>query len=422
MKKKTAILIGAGMRGKIYTDYALDHPEQLEIVAVAEPEQDRRNYIKDKHHLSEEYVFDDYPGLLELGKIADVAIICTMDRDHYEPVMKAMELGYDCLLEKPVSVNAQECQAIADKAIECNVKVVVCHVLRYTPFYMTLKKCITDGMVGRIMSIEANEQVGNLHQSHSFVRGNWGNSERSSFMLLQKCCHDMDILQWLVDKPCKRVSSFGGLTYFTTANKPQGAPARCIEGCSAPCYYNAVKLYLEDEKNSWFRCAATKKNQPTNEDVKLALETGPYGKCVFDTDNDVVDHQVVNVEYIDGTTLSFSMNAFNKGGRAIEIFGTDGTLSGFMEDSRIEYFDFKTRLTTRIDLIDEYAELSGHGGGDEGIMKDFIAYLNDEYQGNNMATIDISVKNHLIVFAAEKSRLEGKVIEMKDFIKTQEAI
>ncbi len=418
MKKIKAILIGAGLRGQTYTDYALDHPDQLEIVAVAEPIEDRRNYIKEKHHLDEAMCFEDYKPLLDLGKIADVAIICTMDRDHYEPAMRAIELKYDLLLEKPIAPTAKECADIRDAADRNGVQIIVCHVLRYTPFYMTLKKVLDDGLVGRIMSIDAIENVGNVHQSHSFVRGNWGNSQKSSFMLLQKCCHDMDILQWLVGEKCVNVSSFGKLSYFTKENKPEGAPSRCIEGCPAKdCYYNAVKLYLEDEKNDWFRCAATKKTAPTNEDVKEALEKGPYGRCVFDCDNDVVDHQVVNLEFADDTTISFTMSAFNKGGRDIKIMGTKGEIVGDMSQSKIEFYDFAARTWREIP-VEAFDENVGHGGGDEGIMRDFIAYLNGEYTGKSIADIDISCENHMIVFAAEQARLQKQVVNLEEFKKS----
>lgn len=413
--KLKAILIGAGLRGQVYTDYVADHADEMEIVAVAEPVQDRRQYIQKKHHLKDEMCFEDYKPLLDLGKIADVAIICTMDRDHFEPTMKAIELKYDILLEKPVAPSAKECALIQEAADKAQVKIIVCHVLRYTPFYMTLKKVLDDGLVGKIMSVDAIENVGNVHQSHSFVRGNWGNSEKSSFMLLQKCCHDMDILQWLVGKKCLNVSSFGHLSYFNSKNKPSHAPSRCIEGCPEEnCFYNAVKLYLEDEKNDWFRCAATKKTAPTNEDVKEALLTGPYGRCVFDCDNDVVDHQVVNLEFEDDITMTFTMAAFNKGGREIKIMGTCGELVGDMSQSTIRFYDFKTR-TWRDIPVEEFDENIGHGGGDEGIMRDFIAYLKGEYHGKSIANIDISCENHMIVFAAEQARLQKRVVNLEEF-------
>ena len=214
-KKITAIVIGAGSRGMGYARGAKSFPDLYDIVAVADPVECRRNYVRDLYNIPEERVYTDYREILAEGKIADAAFICTMDRDHFAPTMKAIELGYDIMLEKPIAPTPEECAAITKAANEKGVKVLICHVLRFTPFYGRLKQMIMDGMVGKVEALQQIEQVGLVHQSHSFVRGNWGNEGRSSCMLLQKSCHDIDIIQWLIDKKCERVSSFGSLKYFT---------------------------------------------------------------------------------------------------------------------------------------------------------------------------------------------------------------
>ena len=227
----------------------------------------------------------------------------------------------------------EECTKIADYAEQMGSKVIVCHVLRYTPFFITIKELINDGRLGDIISVNHEECVGNVHQSHSFVRGNWGNSKRSSCMLLQKSCHDMDILQWLIGKKCKKVQSFGALSYFKEENAPKDAPDYCIQGCpkADTCPYNAVRLYLDDKENDWFRTTSTREANPTDEMVETALRTTQYGKCVFKCDNDVVDHQTVNMIFEDDITVTFTMNAFNKGGRFIHIMGTKGELHAAMD-------------------------------------------------------------------------------------------
>lgn len=418
MKTLKVILIGAGNRGQGYTNLMND--EKFKVVGVAEPSEKFRNYIKEKHNLSEEMCFDTWEPLLKMNKLADVAIISTMDKLHYEPCMKAIEKGYDILLEKPVSPDYKECVDIANAAKNKGVKILVCHVLRYTPFFMKIKEMIDTGMVGEVMSVHHSECVGNVHQSHSFVRGNWGNSERSSSMILQKCCHDMDIMQWLIGKPCKNVHSFGSLVYFTEKNAPEGAPEYCDKTCPQydTCYYNAVKLYLEDEKNLWFREAATKKTTPTNEEVMEALRNTQYGKCVFKCDNNVVDRQVVNLEFEDGAVASFNMCAFNQGGRYIRVMGTDGEIYGSISDKLIEYYSFKTRKKEIIDLENATASNSivgGHGGGDRGIVNSLYEYVANNCSPDGLSEIEISTRNHLIAFAAEKSRLEGRVINIKEF-------
>ena len=246
MRKLKVILIGAGGRGKCYTNVMHEMPDKYEVVAVAEPNDERRNYMKEKHGIPQDKCFTDWKPLLALGKIADVALIATMDRDHFAPAMSAIELKYDMLLEKPITPTPEECQQLTDAASRNGVKVVICTVLRYTDVFIKLKELIDSGRIGKVMSVNHEECVGNVHQSHSFVRGNWGNETKSSSMLVQKSCHDMDILQWLIGKKCKKVQSFGKLSYFTEKNAPEGAPDYCIHGCSAAdtCHYNAVKIYL----------------------------------------------------------------------------------------------------------------------------------------------------------------------------------
>ncbi len=419
-QKKTVILIGAGSRGISYTNFVARHSDEYAVVAVAEPLDDRRSFIKTKHNIPEELCFTDWRPLLALPKLADACFICTMDRDHFEPAMEAIAKKYEILLEKPAGATPEECMRLVEAAEANDVNVLVCHVLRYTPFFMGLKNLIDSGKIGRVMQIRHTEDVGNAHQSHSFVRGNWGNSDKSSPMILQKSCHDMDILQWLVGKPCKRVQSFGHLSYFTPENRPEGAADRCIDGCphGDTCPYNAVKLYLEDEKNSWFRGTATQKPNPTNADVEHTLRTTQYGKCVYTCDNNVVDHQIVNLEFEGDILANFSMAAFNRGGREITIMGTAGTLSAKMADDFYTHYDFVTKQTETIKVDDAVVGemiTGGHGGGDSGIMHAFFDRLAGKYRGNSICSLRESCENHLIAFAAEESRLTGTVVEMDEY-------
>ncbi len=419
MNPLKVILIGAGDRGRIYVDKM---NERFQVVGVADPVPELRQFIKEKYGLKEENCFESWDQILAVPKFADIAVISTMDRLHYAPCMKAIEVGYDILLEKPVSPDYQECVAMANAAKEKGTKVLVCHVLRYAPFFMKIKEMIDEGKIGKVLSVHHTECVGHVHQSHSFVRGNWGNSERSSSMILQKCCHDMDIIQWLVGSKCAKVHSFGSLSHFTEENAPEGAPERCDKTCPKydTCYYNAVKLYVEDEKNTWFREAATKTSVPSNEEVAEALKTTQYGKCVYKCDNDVVDHQVVNLEFENGAVASFNMSAFNEGGRYIRVMGTDGELSGSIGDMLLEFFDFRTRQKTSIDLVNATASNSivgGHGGGDQGLINSLYDYITGKCDASQLSVIDISVQNHLISFAAEKSRLENKIIDLREFEK-----
>lgn len=425
-KQFKVIVIGAGGRGTQYTDIMSTAPDMFKVVGVAEPLDDRRDYIKEKHGIKDKFCFDTWENILDIPKFADIAVISTMDRMHTEPAIKAMELGYDLLLEKPVAPTPEECALIDKKAKELGRKVVVCHVLRYTPFFKTIKKLLNDGIIGDVINIEHIESVGNIHQSHSFVRGNWGNEERSSFMLLQKCCHDLDILQWLLNKDCKKIQSFGSLVHFRRENAPEDSPERCIDGCpvAETCFYNAMKLYYDAKSNHWFRGAATlkPKGKDTDDEVLKALRNTQYGKCVYKCDNNVVDHQTVNMEFEDGITVSMTMSAFTHGGRRLHLMGTKGELICNMSlpaNKAFELYDFATGKTECLDI--DYANvddsiLGGHGGGDAGIIADLYKYLTDEIDASAVSEIGISAKNHMMAFAAEESRRKYTVVDLDSYI------
>ena len=411
MKKLSVVLIGAGSRGDGYSDIIKENPDKFKIVGVAEPIDSRRNAYKQKHNLTEEQCYIGWEEMLSKPKMADLALICTMDDMHYEPALKA------------IAQTAKECADIARAAEEKGVKVLVCHVLRYTPFFKKIKQTVMDGIIGDVMSVIHVEGVGNLHQSHSYIRGNWHKEAETTPMLLAKCCHDIDIIQWILDKPCKKVQSFGELTYFKEENAPKGAPKRCIDGgcpIEDTCPYNCKKLYYDNKEGLWFRTACTKNIAKqeilTDEEVMQSLKTTDYGLCVFKANNDVVDHQIVNMEFEGGTTVTLTMNAFNKGGRYIRLFGTKGELYANMTDEEITLYTFEDKKYSKIQSISlEESIMAGHGGGDTGIINELYEYLNGDYKGFCAADIDISVKNHLIGFAAEKSRHNDTVESVDKF-------
>lgn len=422
MKKFKVILIGAGDRGTAYTNIMAEMPEKYEVIGVADPIRERREYIAEKHNIPKENIYNSWEEILDREKFADIAVIATMDRMHIQPAIAAMENKYDILLEKPVSPTPEECAILTKKAQEHGVKVIVCHVLRYTDFFRKMKECIDSGMVGDVISIEHTEAVGNVHQSHSFVRGNWGNSDESSFMLLQKSCHDLDILQWMLGKECKKIQSFGALTHFKRENAPEGSPEYCTDGCphADTCYYNAIKLYYDDKDNKWLRTTVAKKDSPTDEEVLEGLKNSQYGKCVYKCNNNVVDHQTVNMLFEDDITVTFTMCAFNKGGRTIHIMGTKGEIMAAAKADTFEYYDFATCESKTMDISQKVlgdSIVTGHGGGDEGIINALYDYITDKIGKEEVSEIGISAKNHMLVFAAEEARLSGEVIDVEEYIK-----
>lgn len=420
MQKIKFILIGAGQRGTAYVKFGAEICPEFELVGVADPDPIRRNYIKEKFSLDDSVCFDSWEDILALPKMADAAIIATQDQMHFDPAMKAISLGYHLLLEKPAAPTPKQCLQIAQAANTKGVHAIVCHVLRYTPFFSLLKSMIDEGKLGTIINIDHVEGVGNIHQSHSYVRGNWRNLETSTPMILAKSCHDIDILQWLLGQKCTRVQSFGSLSYFRRENMPDGATEYCYQGCAVEkdCPYSAMRIY--HDPTCHFRPKATGKHNPTEEDIDYTIRNTNYGRCVFQSDNNVVDHQVVNLEYENGATVAFTMSAFNKGGRKIRIMGTKGEINAEMKEDHILFYDFNTRETKKIYItgavLDEHIS-GGHGGGDRGIIRSFCQFLAGTYEGNSITDISTSIENHLVTFAAEKSRLEGQVVSIPAYIK-----
>ena len=409
MEQITAVVIGAGSRGSIYAGYAKEHPEELKIVAIAEPRDERLHMLAEDVGVSVENRFSDWQDLLDQPKMADCAFICTLDDDHIAPALKAMELGYDLLLEKPMSNEEAECRTIVETAHKLNCKLAVCHVLRYTPFYMTLKALIDQGEIGEVTTINQIENVGYWHQAHSFVRGNWRNSKETSPMLLQKSCHDMDIILWLMGKNCLRVHSFGSLRHFTADQAPAGAPQCCLDGCphEEACPYYAPKLYMDMERTGWPIDVIT--TDFSLEGRRKALEEGPYGRCVYHCDNDVVDRQVVNLEFEGGAVATFTMTGLSADfSRQLKIFGTQGQITADMGTKEIILHRFgEERRSISVDMG---LEASGHGGGDFGIMRDFLSALRDD--GESRTSAAVSLQSHLICFAAERSRKENIVVTL----------
>jgi predicted dehydrogenase len=414
MKTMTAILIGAGDRGaRAYAPYALAYPNELKIVAVAEPGLERRGKIQQSHAIPDENCFESWEEILNLGrKMADIAIICTLDPDHFKPTLRALEAGYHVLLEKPMSPNPLECIAMEQAARKYNRQLTICHVLRYTEFWSTIKKVIAKGDIGGVVSLQLNENVEVMHMSHSFVRGNWNNKEKSSPMILQKSCHDMDIISFVIGKECKRISSYGSLMHFKEGNAPEGAPLRCLDGCPAEleCPFHAGRYYL-GEGRGW---AKKFTEDYTNEGIIKALQETPYGKCVYRSDNNVVDHQVVNMEFEGGATATFSMCGFTREQtRIVQIMGTKGEIRGNMEENSISIFNFLTKHETVIKFDNP---VGGHGGGDTGIMRTFLSEIQYGNNGDSVSSAAASVRSHLMAFAAEDSRLnKGQSITIDEY-------
>lgn len=431
MKKITIAIAGLGSRGlETYARCLERWPDRAELVAIADIRPDRVQVAAERYHIPADMCFDSVEALLRQPKLADVLFICTPDDVHYQPAIDALNLGYHLLLEKPAARTVAECRHIAELAEEKGLHVIVCHVLRYTVFYQTIRDLLRQGRVGDIMTVEAIERVAYWHQAHSFVRGNWHVAADTTPMILAKCCHDMDMLLWLTGKTCERVSSFGHLTHFTKEHMPAGAPERCGDDCpvAETCPYNAKRYYLDmfrKHGDSWPVNVVAP--EPTEEKVLAALAAGEneagcdYGRCVYRMNNDVVDHQVVALQLADEVTVSFTMTAFTAtGGRCIRLMGTGGEIYADMERNVIRVHSFGQEME-EIDVRTLTSDFSGHGGGDARMVADFLDLLEGRGMSDALTTISRSVESHYACLAAEESRLRGgRMIVLDEFVQKEQ--
>lgn len=411
-KPLTAIVIGAGARGTTYAGYALQYPKALKIIGVSDILEERKLRTSREHNIPEKYQFGDWSEVFKVPKFADAVIISTSDNLHYEPCMKALEMGYDVLLEKPIAQSAKECTDILRQARKYNRIVGVCHVLRYAPYFIALKNALDSGAIGEIVSIQHMEPIKFHHMAHSYVRGNWHRSNETTPIILAKSCHDLDMIRWLTNKKCEQVSAFGELTYFKKENAPAGSSTRCLS-CSieSQCPFSAIKIYIKERKYQYVFDLPEDKS--LHESILLnKIKTTNYGQCVFQCDNDQCDHYVVNMEFEGGQTAAFSMEGLTSyGGRRTRIMGTKGDIVGDM--TSFTTTDFLTsKQTVWNDDISDLPGYEGHAGGDWGIMKDFILAATHHDEKFLSSTIDVSVESHVIGFKAEESRLKKHIVEI----------
>ena len=405
----TAITLGAGGRGNVYGNYGLQFPKELNIIGVAEPIAIRNKRYAEKHTIVDKNRFDTWEHVFDRPKFADAVIISTPDDLHYGPCMKALEMGYDVLLEKPIAPTEKECLDILNLANKTGRIVAVCHVLRYAPYFIKLREMIQSGSIGKLISIQHLEPIEHIHMSHSYVRGNWHNSKETTPIILAKSCHDLDILRWIIDKPCKNIAAFGSLKWFKKENAPDRSTNRCTDGCAVEktCPYSALKIY--NKPDGWSSVFDFPDDISKHEEYLLEqLKTTNYGRCVYRMENDQPDHYVTSMEFEDEITANFSMEAFTSyHGRRTRIMGSHGDITGDM--TAFTHTDFLTGKITKWDISIEEDKNSGyqgsgHGGGDWGLVTDFINAVKKQDASLLTSTIDASVESHIMGFMAEKSR------------------
>jgi len=407
-KPVTAITCGAGSRGNVYGGFALAYPDQLDIVGVAEPIPIRNERYSKKHNIPDENRFKTWEDVFKRPKFADAIIISTPDNLHYGPCMAALRMGYDVLLEKLISPSEKECRDILQLAKKNDRIVAVCHVLRYAPYFIKLKEMMHNGSIGEIISIQHMEPIMHVHMSHSYVRGNWHNSKETAPIILAKSCHDLDILKWMLDKHCQKISAFGDLKWFRKENAPAGSTDRCINGCKieAECPYSAKRIYYD--KRTWLHHFDLPDDKEKQGDAIMEyLKNSNYGKCVYHMNNDQPDHYITNILFENNITAAFSMEAFTaQEGRRTRIMGSMGDIVGDM--TTFTHTDFRTGKVT------EWKQDSDtHGGGDWRLAADWVQAVAQHNPAMLTSTIDASIESHVMGFAAEKSRKEKMIVEIK---------
>ncbi len=417
-KPVEAVLVGAGQRGRDAIGiYARRFPEELRFIAVAEPHESRRNLFAEQHGIPEEMRFESWEDMMDRPQLAPLCFNLTMDQTHRDSAIAALAKGYDLFLEKPMAHTAEGCLEIAAAAREHGRLLQICHPLRYTPFYLKVKELLSAGKIGRLLSISMYENVGYWHFAHSYVRGNWRRIDESGPVILTKCCHDMDIATWMAEDHVREVSSFGRLSHFREENAPEGAPARCTDGCPVEdtCPFYAPAFYL-GPGIGWPTSAVSV--DTSMEARRKALETGPYGRCVYRSDNTAVDHQVLNAEFEGGTTFNFGVRANTADCyRTIRLVGEQGEIDGHFEKREVlltrhgqGYSDSCTREIFKTELWD-----GGHGGGDTGVVRNFLRAVHEQDRAGMEHSLDIAVEGHLLSFAAEQARTSRQIIAMREF-------
>ena len=397
-----AIILGAGYRGRAYAEYAKDHPDQLEIVGVADPVQAQS--IPAKRY------WNDWRECLESHPGADVVMVTMPDNLHYEPSLMALKAGYHLLLEKPIAPTEEQCREVIECALEQKRLVVVGHILRYTAYFAHIKALIDSGELGEVVSISHQESAGFWKVAHSYVRGNWANSKKSSPIILAKCSHDFDLFVWWIGKKCKKVTSFGSIKLFRREMMPKGAALRCVDcppAVERRCIWSARNMYVEHDELKYLFAYRS------DEAMLKLIEETEYGKCVYQADNDVPDHQTVTMEFEGGATVSHVMTGFTAQNiRTTRIALTRGEIVGDGENLDICRFDGNA-VATGVPVNYRIPNRSRHGGGDFNLVSEMVRMLRRADPDEIRETTEQALQSHLICFAAERSRLAGgRIVEI----------
>lgn len=414
-----ALVIGTGSRAEAYMKHIVGKDLPIKIVAIAEIIKERRDYVGKKYKIPEEQRFETGEQAISKGGEYDIVIITTPDKTHHNLAISSLENGYNVLLEKPMATTAKECIDIVKAQQKSGKILAICHVLRYAPFFKEIKKITEEKELGKLQNVNLIEDVSYWHFAHSYVRGNWRKEEESSPIILAKSCHDLDILTWITESEADIVFSRGSLNYFKKENKPDNSSDKCIECPVLDCPYNSKRFYLNQEDGSLWPYDSISQEDPSEEGRKKSIATTRYGKCVFQSDNDVCDNQDVLIEFKNGVNANFSLRA---GGaystRRITLNYEKGQITGDLSEGVITKTTYTGKKDEHENKEIRFESKGGHGGGDLIMLKEVIKLIENNNSEENITSAQRSLESHLIAFASEESRKSdehGKPISMKEF-------
>lgn len=438
------VIIGAGGRGRdAYGRWAIDNPDQATIVAVADPSRERRKALADACGGAAEY--DDWRSVVaDLADLkADAVVVAVPDALHVDVAIAVADAGLPFLLEKPAAADMAELQRLARHARATSSALAIGHVLRFTPFWRSVKQIVDSGAIGRTLTIEVRENVGFWHFAHSYVRGNWRNSSTSGPMVLTKTSHDLDLIRWLAGTAPESVYSVGELTWFRPENAPDGAPEYCVQGCPVAdsCAFYAPRYYVDALADVTGHPVHLLGADSTPTGRMAALRDGDYGRCVYRSENDVADHQQTTMRFPDGLTATLTASAFTaENTRNVTITGSAGQLSGHMESGEIIVDLFSpeavlpegmpiaehivttkkpmghARHSMRVKLPNpDLGDHAGHGGGDAGLMAAFVQAVRLGTVGTGELSFEAALDSHLMAFGAEESRRSGLPVDFAEW-------
>ncbi|MAF34283.1 hypothetical protein CMO91_00385 [Candidatus Woesearchaeota archaeon] len=383
-----AVLVGAGNRGKeVYGKFALEHPDDLEIRTVIDPIRERATPLAER--VGAPNSLTDWDSFQRTDE--DAIIIASPPSMHYTHATDAMAVHdfKHVILEKPISTTLASCNLVAEAAEKYEATVLVTEVLRYSPFFIAARDFIREGSLGPLQYIELVHLSGDRSFQHSGVRGNEATQEVSGPTTLSKSVHDFGILEFLAgDSAIGAISRALPPRFHSGAAYWEDVPDRCIEedgkrcgyGERGSCPFDAVEYYTGPNAMVSVAQAAQMCDAPSQADLLKVIQEGPYGRCIWHCDNDVVDAYEAEVLWAGGLRARFRLDANYPCAptRKLEVRFPEGKLEGDLRMNKLEMDTGTSRQSLSGRIGDVEGAQGTHGGADALLIKDFLRSVRGE--------------------------------------------